>query len=80
MSIRSLVTALFVISLCLPHVTFAGQVCFNEEEAWKLLIEVKENRINQEIIAEQEKLISNLKKQNRLLQGQVSLLRESLDL
>lgn len=78
MSFRSLAILLFAISVCLPRISFAGQVCFSEEDAKKILIEVKENRANQEIINEQEKLITNLKEQNRILREQVELLRESL--
>ncbi len=72
------------ISIFLSFWLFASNVyadvCFSDEDARRLLREIKECHINEEIIKEQERAISNLKSQVELYKEEVRLLREIIEL
>jgi hypothetical protein len=57
-----------------------ADICFSEEDARRLLKELKECKINEEILKEQEKAIENLKRQVELYKEEVKLLKEIIEL
>ncbi len=57
-----------------------ADICFSDEDARRLLRELKECRINKEILIEQERVIENLKKQVELYREEVKLLKEIVEL
>lgn len=58
----------------------AEEVCFPQEQALKIVVELEQKRIMEKEIAEYEELVKNLKKQNELLKEQVNLLKEQVEL
>lgn len=86
MNLKSLVTILFAVSFLTSSV-LAGEVCFTYDEGRKILKEITEKRVNDELILLQEQTIENLKKQiellkqeNKLYQEQVILLKQRSEL
>ncbi len=57
-----------------------ADICFSDEDARRLLRELKECKINKEILIEQERVIENLKKQVELYREEVKLLKEIVEL
>jgi uncharacterized membrane protein len=68
--LSSLVIFFFLISYAY------ADICLPEEQAKEIVVELKQKRILEEQIEEQEALIENLKKQNELLRQQNELLKE----
>lgn len=86
MSLRSLVTILFVVSF-LTSFVWAGEVCFTYEEGKRILREITEKRVYEDMTLLQEQTIENLKRQvellkqeNKLYQEQVILLKQRSEL
>ncbi len=57
-----------------------ADICFSEDDARRLLRELKECKINEEILKEQEKAIENLKRQVELYKEEIKLLKEIIEL
>jgi predicted RNase H-like nuclease (RuvC/YqgF family) len=59
---------------------YAVDICFSEEQAKRILVELKQKRVLEQEVQEYEKLVENLKKQNEILKEQIQLLKEQIEL
>ena len=59
---------------------YAVDVCFPEEQAKQVIVELKQKRVLEQEVQEYERLIENLKKQNEILKEQNQLLKEQIEL
>jgi len=55
--------------------SYAGSICFSEEEAKQIVVELEQKRILEQENQQMQLLIDNLKKQNELLKQQNDLLK-----
>lgn len=76
---KAISLALVFIVLCFGPL-YSADICFSDEQARKLLIEVEKKRVYEKEVAEYEELVENLKKQNDLLRAQVELLKEQVQI
>jgi hypothetical protein len=77
--LRRMVSVL-LISLFLITNVYAYEVCFTEEQAKQIVVELKQKRILEQEVKEYEALVENLKKQNEILKEQNQLLKEQIEL
>jgi len=74
-----LLSSLFI-CLFLVSQVYAVDICFSEEQARQIVIELKQKRILEQEVREYEALVENLKKQNEMLKEQNKLLKEQIEL
>jgi len=74
------IASVLLVSLFLITNVYAYEVCFTEEQAKQIVVELKQKRILEQEVKEYEALIENLKKQNEILKEQNQLLREQIEL
>ena len=74
-----LLSSLFI-GLFFVSQVYASDICFSEEQAKSIVVELKQKRILEEEVKEQEGLIENLKKQVELLRQENQLLKEQVQL
>ena len=74
------IVGVLLVGLCLTTNVYAYEVCFTEEQAKQIVVELKQKRILEQEIREYEALVENLKKQNEILKEQNQLLREQIEL
>jgi hypothetical protein len=74
------VIGVLLVGLFLVTNVYAYEVCFTEEQAKQIVVELKQKRILEQEIKEYEALVENLKKQNEILKEQNQLLREQIEL
>ena len=67
-------------SLLIIGNVYAYEVCFSEEQAKQIIVELKQKRVLEQEVQEYEALIENLKKQNEMLKEQNRLLKEQIEL
>ena len=67
-------------SLLMIGNVYAYEVCFSEEQAKQIIVELKQKRVLEQEVQEYEALIENLKKQNEILKEQNQLLKEQIEL
>jgi len=67
-------------SLLVMGNVYAYEVCFSEEQAKQIIVELKQKRVLEQEVQEYEALIENLKKQNEILKEQNRLLKEQIEL
>jgi formamidopyrimidine-DNA glycosylase len=67
-------------SLLMIGNVYAYEVCFSEEQAKQIVVELKQKRVLEQEVQEYEALIENLKKQNEILKEQNQLLKEQIEL
>jgi predicted tellurium resistance membrane protein TerC len=77
--IRFVSCFLIVWLVSIPNV-YAVEICFSEEQAKQIVVELKQKRVLEQEVQEYEKLVENLKKQNEILKEQNQLLREQIEL
>jgi predicted tellurium resistance membrane protein TerC len=75
-----LVSCFLIIWLVSISNVYAVDICFSEEQAKRIVIELKQKRILEQEIKEYEVLVENLKKQNEILREQNQLLKEQIEL
>lgn len=59
---------------------YAVDICFPEEQAKQIVVELKQKRVLEQEVQEYAGLVENLKKQNEILKEQNQLLREQMEL
>lgn len=69
-----------LVCLFLASQVYAVDICFPEEQAKQVVVELKQKRVLEQEVQEYERLIENLKKQNEILKEQNQLLREQMEL
>ena len=69
-----------MICLFLASQVYASDICFSEEQAKQIVVELKQKRVLEQEVQEYEALIENLKKQNEILKEQNQLLKEQIEL
>jgi protein subunit release factor A len=74
------IVGVLLISLFLATNVYAYEVCFTEEQAKQIVVELKQKRILEQEVREYEALVENLKKQNEMLKEQNQLLKEQIEL
>jgi predicted RNase H-like nuclease (RuvC/YqgF family) len=74
------IISVLLIGLFLTTNVYAYEVCFTEEQAKQIVVELKQKRILEQEIEEYEALVENLKKQNEILKEQNQLLKEQIEL
>jgi predicted transcriptional regulator len=74
------IVGVLLVGLFLATNVYAYEVCFTEEQAKQIVVELKQKRILEQEVKEYEALIENLKKQNEILKEQNQLLREQIEL
>jgi cell shape-determining protein MreC len=74
------IVGVLLLGLFLTTNVYAYEVCFIEEQAKQIVVELKQKRILEQEIKEYEALVENLKKQNEMLKEQNQLLREQIEL
>jgi cell shape-determining protein MreC len=79
-SVMRFVSCFLVIWLVSISSAYANEICFPEEQAKQVLIELKQKRVLEQEVQEYERLIENLKKQNEILKEQNQLLKEQIEL
>ncbi len=62
------------------NVGYSAEVCFSDNDAKRLVVELEQKRVLEKEVKEQEGLIENLKKQVDLLKQENQLLREQMEL
>jgi len=76
---RQLLGSLFI-CLFFASQVYGAEVCFSEEQAKSIVVELKQKRILEQEVQEYEALVENLKKQNEILREQNQLLKEQIEL
>jgi predicted RNase H-like nuclease (RuvC/YqgF family) len=74
------IVGVLLVGLFLATNVYAYEVCFTEEQAKQIVVELKQKRILEQEVKEYEALVENLKKQNEILKEQNQLLREQIEL
>jgi predicted tellurium resistance membrane protein TerC len=74
------VSCFLIIWLVSISSVYAIEVCFSEEQAKRIVVELRQKRVLEQEIKEYEALVENLKKQVELLKEQNQLLREQIEL
>ena len=69
-----------LICLVLASQVYASDICFSEEQAKSIVVELKQKRVLEEEVQEYEALVENLKRQNEILKEQNQLLKEQIEL
>ena len=72
----------YFLIVCLMSLSnvYAVEICFSEEQARQIVVELKQKRILEQEVREYEALVENLKKQNEVLREQNRLLKEQIEL
>ncbi|DAD54591.1 TPA: hypothetical protein [Aquificae Conch Spring virus] len=75
-----LISCFLVVCLISLSNVYAVEICFSEEQARQIVVELKQKRILEQEVREYEALVENLKKQNEVLREQNRLLKEQIEL
>jgi predicted tellurium resistance membrane protein TerC len=79
-NVMKFVSCFLIIWLVSISSVYAVDICFSEEQAKQVIVELKQKRILEQEVQEYEELIENLKKQNEILKEQNQLLKEQIEL
>lgn len=69
-----------LVCLFLASQVYAVDICFPEEQAKQVVVELKQKRVLEQEVQEYAGLVENLKKQNEILKEQNQLLKEQVEL
>ena len=78
--VMKFLSCFLILWLVLASQSYAVDICFSEEQAKQIVVELKQKRILEQEVREYEKLVENLKKQNEILKEQNQLLKEQIEL